>query len=88
MSILNRDELQDKIYEIRDRVQENGPDSEVVKISLNITLKGQSAINYKVLRLFADELNDQQFITLMYLLGQKNGIEILKLIAPENGIQI
>lgn len=88
MSTLNRDELQTKIHEIRDRVEINGRDSEIVSIRLDITLKGQSAVNYKVLRLFANELNDNQFINLIYLLGQKNGTEIIKLIAPEHGIQL
>jgi len=69
-------------------VKINGRESEIVKIHLDLTLKGQDAINYQVMRLFASPLTDVQFINMMYLLGQKNGTEILKLIAPEQGIQI
>lgn len=88
MSILSQDELQNRIYRIHDRVKTYGRDSEVVKIHLDITLNGQEAINYQVLRLFAHELTDVQFINLMYLLGQKNGVEILKFLAPAKGVQI
>ena len=88
MDKLSTGELQNRIYKIRDRVLVNGRDNEVVKIHLDITLKGQEAINYQVLRLFAHELTDAQFINMMYLLGQKNGTEIIKLLATAKGIQV
>ncbi len=88
MNTLSQKELQDKIYEIRDRMKINGRESEIVQIHLDLTLKGQDAVNYKVLRLFAPELTDFDFVNLIYLLGQKNATEILKIIAPEKGIRI
>ena len=88
MSKLSATELQNRIYKIRDRVLVNGRENEIVTIKLDITLKGQEAINYQVMRLFAHELTNVQFINLMYLLGQKNGIEILKFLAPAKGVQI
>lgn len=88
MTHMSRNEIQHKMFEIRDRVKANGQDNEIVKINVDLTLRGQEAINYQVLKLFSDEITDSQFVELMYLLGQKNAIEILKFIAPENGIQI
>jgi len=88
MTHMSRNDIQHKVFEIRDRVMARGRDSEIVKIKVDLTLRGQEAINYQVLKLFSHELSDAEFIELMYLLGQKNATDVLKFIAPENGIQI
>lgn len=80
--------IQSAIFEMVDRVKLHGRQQELVRIDLDITMNGQEAINYKVLKLFAPELPDDQFVKLLFLLGLKNATEIIKLIAPGHGIQL
>lgn len=82
------DKIQKDVFEIVNRVKKNGRESEAVRVKLDIMLKGQAAINYKVLKLFASEIKDADLVKLLFKLGIQNGAEMLKSIAPENGIQI
>lgn len=83
-----RDDIEKRIQEIRNRVQKNGHENEIVSIKLDIMLKGQKAVNYKVMKLFAPELTDTEFINLIFLLGLEEGKELLKDLAGLNKIQI
>ncbi len=80
--------IQSEILKISDRVKTHGRHSERVKINLDIIMQGQDAINYKVTKLFSPEVTDSQLAELIFLLGIKNGTEIIKLLASEQGIQI
>ncbi len=80
--------IRSEIRKISNRVKAHGRHSELVRIDLDIMLQGQEAINYKVMKLFAPELTNDQLVRLMFSLGIKNGTEIIKLIAPDQGIKI
>lgn len=88
MEETERDKIQKDIFEMVNRVQKNGRESEAVRVKLDIMLRGTPAINYKVLRLFASNIKDADLINLLFRLGIQNGSEMLKIVAPENGIQI
>jgi len=88
MNETQANKIQKDVLEIVNRVKKNGREGEAVTVKLDIMLQGQSAINYKVLRLFTSELKDADLVKLLFKLGIQNGAEILKSVAPENGIKI
>jgi len=88
MKETQREKIQRDVYEIVNRVEKNGRESEAVRVKLDIMLRGTPAINYKVLRLFTAELKDADIINLLFRLGVQSGTDMLREVAPKNGIQI
>lgn len=88
MNESQKDKIQKDVFEIVNRVKKNGRESEAVRIKMDIMLRGQPAINYKVLKLFTSELEDADLVNLLFRLGVQNGAELLKIVAPKNGIQL
>ena len=80
-------ELQAKIDEIANRIKtEEGKQGEIVNINLQITLRGQEAVNYQVIKLFSDTLDHQTLINTLFRLGLRDASQIVKLVALERGI--
>ncbi len=88
MKETEREKIQRDVYKIVNRVNKYGRESEAVRVKLDIMLRGTPAINYKVLRLFTTEIKDADLINLLFRLGIQDGAEMLKQVAPQNGIQI
>lgn len=88
MKKTERDKIQKDIFKMVNRVQKNGRESEAVRVKIDIMLRGTPAINYKVLKLFASDVRDADLVNLLFRLGVQNGAELLKKVAPKNGIQI
>lgn len=88
MTEIERQQIQANVLEIADRVDKYGRKNERVRVKLDVLLSDQAAINYKVIKLFASDITDAELINLLLRLGVQNGTEIIKVIAPKNGIQI
>ena len=80
--------IQKSIFKIVSRVEKHGRESEIVRVNLDTTLRGQAAINYKVIKLFTPGLTDAALIDLLLRLGVQDGTEFVKVLAPQRGIQI
>lgn len=88
MTKTERDKIRGGVLEIANRVNKYGRPSERVRVKLDLVLTDQAAINYKVTKLFAPGVTDAEFVHLLFRLGVQNGTEIIKILAPRNGIQI
>lgn len=67
---------------------ETGIRHELVRIQLEALLDGQEAVHYQVARIFTRDLSDRQFIELVFRLGLKNAIALIKVIASHHGITL
>ena len=67
---------------------ETGIRHELVRIQLEALLDGQEAVHYQVARIFTRDLSDRQFIELVFRLGLKNAMELIKVIASHHGITL
>lgn len=82
-------DLQKQIEEIRNRVKnEQGVDNELLAISVDLSLKGREAINFKVAQLFAPELTPQELVTIIFRTGLHNVKNIVKELATKRGIKL
>lgn len=88
MTEIERKKLQAQVSKIANRVKKYGRPSERVRITLDIMITDQAAINYKVIKLFAPSITDAELVTMLFRLGIQDGAEMLKVLAPKNGIQI
>jgi len=80
--------IQKSVFDIVSRVEKHGRDSEIVRINLDVILRGQPAINYKVIKLFTPVITDAELIDLLFRLGIQDGTEFIKVLAPQHGIKI
>ncbi|MBI3014018.1 MAG: hypothetical protein HYY65_02900 [Candidatus Tectomicrobia bacterium] len=89
MDTQTKTRIEADLTSLRHRVgAETGIRHELVRIQLEALLEGQEAVHYQVSRIFAKELSDQAFINLVFRLGLKNTIELIRAIALQNGITL
>lgn len=88
MTETERNKIQADVLKIANRVEKYGRPSERVRIKLDILLTDQAAINYKVVKLFSHGVTDAELVQRLFRLGVQGGTEVIKVIAPEHGIQI
>lgn len=88
MTEAERDRIQEEVYDIANRVKKYGRDSVRVRVKVDMLLTDQAAINYKVIKLFANTISDKELVDLLVRLGVRNGAEIIKILAQKEGIQI
>lgn len=88
MTETEKEEIQRNILKIANRVEEHGRESEIAKLNLNFTIKGQPAINYKVIKLFTPGITDSELVKLLFKIGIQDGAVLIKVLAAENGIRV
>ena len=89
MDTQTKTRIEADLTSLRHRVgAETGIRRELVRIQLEAFLEGQEAVHYQVARIFTRDLSDRQFIELVFRLGLKNAIELIKVIASHHGIAL
>ncbi len=89
MDTQTKTRIEADLTSLRHRVgAETGIRHELVRIQLEALLEGQEAVHYQVARIFTRDLNNRQFIELVFRLGLKNAIELIKVIASHQGIAL
>lgn len=85
-----RDEIITELRALADRVKREGQESEIVTLDVRDVLKGQDAINYQVARMFAqcEDLSDPDLVRIIFRLGMRQVVPILKLTAEKNGFSV
>ncbi len=88
MNKTEKETIQQGILEIAERTERNGRNSEVVKINVEVTLRGQEAINFKVLQLFSKHFSNEELIDYLLRIGVQEGSILTKLVALKFGIDV
>ena len=89
MNSLRKEQIETGLLDLRNRVKsEADRDNEIVKIGLDVMLKGQEAVNYEVVKLFAENLTHQALVQLVFRIGLRGVTELVKALADNNGIRL
>ena len=75
----------ERLRALNERIFEHGEESEIVNITLNISLKGKSAIRYQICREFSDS-SDEELLNLILQLGLQESVTLANRVAMINGI--
>lgn len=89
MDSQTKTDIEAGLTSLRNRLEgEAGIRHERVSLQVEALLQGQEAVHYHVARIFARDMSDKDFIALMFRLGLKNTIELIKAIASHHGITL
>lgn len=85
----NFDEVQKSLEDLRLRIgSKESIKNEAVRLTADIMLRGQEAVNYQAAKIFCNSLSHNELIELIFKVGLKNATECVKIVAEHNGVKL
>jgi len=92
MNTTTKEKIQNDVYNLTDRLSKEplGIDGEVVKINLDITLRGLEAVDYQLAKIFSQDtsLSHKELVEYIFRIGLRETIRTVGALAVREGIQV